>query len=1318
MRQKSDDHGSWLREKPDRWTNPSNHLRTRLRLRSWARVCLRSFALASIAIAATAHATTQPIAAWQLDEGSGTTTADASGNAKTGTLTNGVTWTTGHSGNALSFDGGTGYVTVNGGGVLANLRSTGVTVSAWIRPASSGAGGGGRVLDKNGGGGGWVLKMNEGVLQFSGDSFATASARRNSAAAVSMNTWQHVVATWDGSTSGSQIHVYVNGVASDGVTSDGAGAVIDDSTGPLGIGNRPSDAARGFDGLIDDVRVYDRVLTANEVLGLYSGDVTAPTVPGGLTATATSSTQINVSWSASTDNIGVAQYLLERCEGSSCSNFVQVAAIAGTSYSNTGLAAQTSYRYRVRAIDAAGNSSGYSTIVGASTQASPAVQSVANWSFNEGSGTTIADASGNGKTGTLANGVTWATGHSGNALSFDGGTGYVTVNGGGVLANLRSTGVTVSAWVKLASSGAGGGGRVLDKNGGGGGWVLKMNGNSLQFSGDSFATASARRDSAVAMSMNTWQHVAATWDGSTSGSQIHVYVNGVASDGVTSDGAGAVIDDSAGPLGIGNRPSDAARGFDGLIDDVQVYNRVLTPSEVLGVYNGVSSDTQAPSAPAAFSAIAATTSGTRINLTWTASTDNTAVTGYLIERCTGASCSNFVQVATSTSAGYSDTGLSPSTAYSYRIRARDAANNMSTYSTTATATTIATATGQPSKVVYEYDAAGRLRIVSWPSTQTTYTLDAAGNRTQVDSGVAPGVIGSIAVPAGSTTGDYTIDWTDSLGVFNQYELYESTNTAFSGTPLKYVVTGGSLKAISGKGVGTYYYRVRACMDTKCGPYTTGANGTTVQLPPGIPASIAVPASSETGSYSISWGASADELPSTLYELYEATNASFSGETRVFNAHGYATSMAGKANGTYYYRVRACNGTACSGVRTGSNALIVAPPQAPGVPGAVVVITSGDPTYNNTGNYTVQWTAPAPIPGATVTKYELLESIAFGGETLIYSGLSTSQLLTGRAEHTYSYRVRACNGTLCSAYTSEVGSAAVIMVDKTPPTPPVVVSFGSILLSWGNDGLGGNPGSDTGGSGLPTWNVYRDGAYLTTVTYPSQGYISDPTSPTNVTVTYTVKGLDRAGNLSAPSNVITKYVDTLAPSTPGNLHTTVVAINQVSLAWDASSDPNATSGNGISFYQVVRSPGGSLVTSDTYYDDVSVESGVTYTYTVTAYDNRGGPPSAAATIPVPVPVGAPPVPTMNSGQLQYNTGDYYVIWTPGSGSGSVTYYVLEEQPEGGPWGPTVVNAPETSKHIQFQPNGEYRYRVKACTASNTCSGYSNTRFLKVCAGGCP
>lgn len=101
-------------------------------------------------------------------------------------------------------------------------------------------------------------------------------------------------------------------------------------------------------------------------------DTTAPSTVSGLAASVASSSQINLSWGAATDTggSGLSGYKIERCAGSGCSNFAQVATATTTSFADSGLSASTSYSYRVRAFDGAGNNGAYSATASATTQAS------------------------------------------------------------------------------------------------------------------------------------------------------------------------------------------------------------------------------------------------------------------------------------------------------------------------------------------------------------------------------------------------------------------------------------------------------------------------------------------------------------------------------------------------------------------------------------------------------------------------------------------------------------------------------------------------------------------------------------------------------------------------------------------------------------------------------------------------------------------------------------------------------------------------------------------------------------------------------------
>jgi chitodextrinase len=295
-------------------------------------------------------------------------------------------------------------------------------------------------------------------------------------------------------------------------------------------------------------------LGSSSTVGTPTPDTIPPSTPANLTATATLATQINLSWTASTDNVGVTGYKLERCSGAGCSNFVQIATPTGITSNDTGLTASTSYSYRVRANDAAGNNSAYSNTASATTPAA--------------------------------------------------------------------------------------------------------------------------------------------------------------------------------------------------------------------------ADTTPPTAPTNLTATAAST--TQINLSWTASTDNVGVTGYKVERCTGAACANFVQIATPTGITFNDTGLTAFTSYSYRVRANDAAGNNSGYSNTASATTPA-ASGNIS-VTISPKRGGLTISQTMPFTATvtndvgsagvTWTASSGSFSTQSTSAAtyaAPNTAGVVTVTATSVA-DVTKSATATIGV--------------------------------------------------------------------------------------------------------------------------------------------------------------------------------------------------------------------------------------------------------------------------------------------------------------------------------------------------------------------------------------------------------------------------------------------------------------------------------------------------------------------------------------------------------------------------
>jgi YD repeat-containing protein len=305
--------------------------------------------------------------------------------------------------------------------------------------------------------------------------------------------------------------------------------------------------------------------------------------------------------------------------------------------------------------------------------------------------------------------------------------------------------------------------------------------------------------------------------------------------------------------------------------------------------------------------------------------------------------------------------------------------------------------------VYEYDELGRLISVTRPdSTVTSYTLDPAGNRTQVAELLGQATPpASISVPSSSSTGSYSVTWTAGTGPVTTYELWESTNASFS--PQMRVFTGaGTSASISGHGNGTFYYRVRGCNGSACTAYRTGSNGVVVALPPGVPASLSTPATNTTGNISVSWGAASGNV--TAYQLYEANNSGFTGAALVYNATGTNTTLPNRVNGTYYYRLRACNNGVCSGYTATVSTVVTIPVPPP---------TGLGYTQNSQCSFRATWTASAGATSYTVRDWSGNFQFSVSSSPATYD-FCNAPGYTGNPTDYRPKWVKACNGSACSS----------------------------------------------------------------------------------------------------------------------------------------------------------------------------------------------------------------------------------------------------------------------------------------------------------------
>jgi hypothetical protein len=324
--------------------------------------------------------------------------------------------------------------------------------------------------------------------------------------------------------------------------------------------------------------VYNRVLSQAEIqtdmqtpIGAAAPpDTTPPSAPANLTASGAAGSAA-LSWSASTDNVGVTRYDVYRSttSGFTPSAANRIAQPTATSYTDSGLSAGT-YYYVVQAEDAAGNLSQVSSQAAATVTAPPSGL-VAAYSFDEGTGTVVRDASGTGNDGTVTS-TTWTTvGKNGGALSFNGSSSWVTVADS---ASLHLTNrMTIEAWVNPnALTGSWRTVIMKQQTGAGVAYSLYADTDNNAPVTQVYVTGENNVYGAARIPLNAWTHLAAVYDGAT----LKLYVNGslVASQAVTGN-----LIASTGALRIGGN-NVWGEFFSGLIDDVRVYSRALSLAEI------------------------------------------------------------------------------------------------------------------------------------------------------------------------------------------------------------------------------------------------------------------------------------------------------------------------------------------------------------------------------------------------------------------------------------------------------------------------------------------------------------------------------------------------------------------------------------------------------------------------------------------------------------------------------------------------------------------------------------------------------------------
>lgn len=439
---------------------------------------------------------------------------------------------------------------------------------------------------------------------------------------------------------------------------------------------------------------YGRGVFTGEFTSNASTDTQAPTAPTNLTASNIAQTSLTLNWTASTDNVAVTSYDIYQ-------GTTKIGTSTNNSYNATGLTANTTYTFSVKAKDAAGNESVSSNTVNATTL-------VASLNYCTSKGNSVADEYiQKVELGTINNTSTGGNGYSDHtSISTD-------------LEKGSSNTITITPkWT----------GTIYNE--GYGVWIDYNKDGDFSDAGETVWTKAKSKTSPVSGTFT------------------------VPSNAIEGPTRMRVI------LKYNATPTACEASFSyGEVEDYTVNITAAVP------------DTQAPTAPTNLTA--SNIAQTSLTLNWSASTDNVAVTGYDIYQGN----TNLGSVTTTT---YNVTGLTANTAYTFSVKAKDAAGNESTSSNTVNATTLNTVlnycSSSGNRVTYEW-----IDYVSFGGMANSSGANGGyGDFTSQVATVAQGSTNQLLMSAGFSNNSYTEFfnvWID----FNQNGTFESSEKVASGS---------------------------------------------------------------------------------------------------------------------------------------------------------------------------------------------------------------------------------------------------------------------------------------------------------------------------------------------------------------------------------------------------------------------------------------------------------------------------------------------------------------------------------------------------------
>ncbi|WP_258171283.1 fibronectin type III domain-containing protein [Paenibacillus sp. R14(2021)] len=615
--------------------------------------------------------------------------------------------------------------------------------------------------------------------------------------------------------------------------------------------------------------------------------------------------------------------------------------------------------------------------------------------------------------------------------------------------------------------------------------------------------------------------------------------------------------------------------------------RASLKEQTVNVFSGPP-DTQAPTAPTLTSP---SKSNVTVDLSWSGATDNVGIVGYDVYK-NGVLAGSTTGAVTTT---FTVTGLTPSTAYSFTVKARDAANNVSPASNSLSVTTAAGDTQAPTAPT-NLASTGKTDTsvsLSWSASSDNmgvtgynvyYGTTLAGSTsgpsatTFVASGLAPSTAYTFTVKAKDASNNVSAAsnavtvTTDPLA---NWVLCAGENNTCSFTGTKQVRFGANGSFAYGTFTNSVMCSTNTFGDPAPGSYKscevnlagTGGGGDTQA--PTAPTNLSSPSKTST-SVNLSWTASTDNIGVTGYDIYNgSTLAGTVTSGTAFTVSGLT------ANTAYSFTVKAKD--AAGNVSLASNALSVttntsSDTQAPTVPSS---LTSPSKTSTSVN---LSWTASTDNIG--VAGYDI-----YNGSTLVGSTTSaTTFTVSGLSASTaYSFTVKAKDA---AGNVSAASNSVSVTTDAASTANWVFCAGENNTCSFT-----GTKEVRYGASGSYNYGTYTNSVFCGNSTF------GDPISGTYKTCEVNMGGSGGGG-------------DTQAPTAPTGLTSPSKTATSVSLSWTASTD-----NVGVTGYEVYNGSSLAGTTSGTTFTVSGLTASTAYAFTVKAKDAANNVSAASSVLNV-------------------------------------------------------------------------------------------------------